>query len=82
MSDTAYQWPDDGACKGHTPDLWFPPRGAASTKAKQICNSCPVKTECLTHAMQHGERFGIWGGTTEEERKRLRRWYLALGRTA
>ena len=68
----SYQaWRDEAACLGADPELFFPPerRGAAQArKAKAICAGCPVRTECLEYAVRHGERFGVWGGTAEEER--------------
>ena len=75
-------WADQAACHDHPdPDLWTGPlrRGAAAdqrtTTAKQICDSCPVREECLDAAMSVGRDrdFGIWGGLTEKERETLRR---------
>lgn len=66
-------WQDHAACHGHPADLWFPThtRGPAAqasiNRAKAICQSCPVRRECLDHARANNEP-GIWGGTTEEER--------------
>ncbi len=73
--------PDDwvlaAACRSKQ-DLFFPPdddqesrveRKAREAKAKSICGTCPVRAECLDEAMRSGERFGIWGGMTERERR-------------
>jgi WhiB family transcriptional regulator, redox-sensing transcriptional regulator len=65
-------WMADGACRTTHADLWFPGRGQTVTEAKPICNQCPVTDECLEYAIANNERFGIWGGTSERERERLR----------
>lgn len=66
-------WQDLGACVGVDPDLFFPERGQSTREAKEICRTCPVKEECLEWALTRTEPFGIWGGTSERERKRIRR---------
>ena len=74
-------WLPLAACKNHPdPDLFFPHRHtpiARIWEAKQICGGCPVKAECLAEAIRHppGQTFppGIWGGTTERERRNARR---------
>ena len=55
------------------PDEWFPERGSSTKKAKAICNQCPVQEPCLEQALQRGERFGIWGGKSERERRAIRK---------
>ena len=45
----------------------------AQTEAKRICTTCEVRAECLEYALEHDERFGIWGGLSERERRRLKR---------
>lgn len=74
MSDA---WMDRGACIGEEPELWFPAgEGREFTtqidKAKRVCFACPVRAECLELALDEG-RSGIWGGTTETDRKQIRR---------
>lgn len=64
---------DFGSCRGLDPDLFFPERGEPSVRAKQVCGDCIVRDECLRYALDHNERYGIWGGTSERERRRLRR---------
>lgn len=54
-------------------DLWFPERGASVQEAKRICRLCDVQQECLEYALANGERFGIFGGLTERERRKLKR---------
>jgi WhiB family transcriptional regulator, redox-sensing transcriptional regulator len=62
-----------GACRGTDPDIFFPDRGQSLEPAKRMCADCVVRDECLEHALTSGERFGVWGGTSERERRRLRR---------
>jgi WhiB family redox-sensing transcriptional regulator len=66
-------WKDFANCLGADPDLFFPDRGASTREAKEICRVCVVITPCLEYALAHGEKFGIWGGTSERERRRIRR---------
>ena len=71
-------WRDHAACSGLDPDLFFPvsASGASLTEieaARRICQCCPVMTPCLRWALDLGQVSGIWGGTTEEERRALRR---------
>lgn len=77
-----FSWRDLGSCLDHSGDLFFPAgeTGLAAEQAevaKSICVECPVQVECLAYAVETGQRFGVWGGTTEEERSRLRRRWLA-----
>ena len=66
-------WQDDANCRGADADLFFPERGASTRKAKAICGACEVKADCLDYAIEMGEKFGIWGGLSERERRRVRR---------
>ena len=68
-------WREFAACVGKDPDLFFPRRGGATEPARQVCAGCPVKADCLDHALKHRETFGIWGETSERERRKLRRDY-------
>ena len=68
-------------CLGVEPDLFFPERGASTKEAKEVCRGCVVREDCLEYALDHGEKFGIWGGMSERERRRLRR-QRALARRA
>jgi WhiB family redox-sensing transcriptional regulator len=65
-------WAELAACKGSDNDLWFPERGDNGIHAKAVCWSCPVRLECLTHAMEHNEREGIWGGYSARQRSRMK----------
>jgi len=60
-------------CLGVDPDLFFPERGASTKEAKSVCKGCVVREDCLEYALANGEKFGIWGGLSERERRRLRR---------
>lgn len=66
-------WQDEANCMGANADLFFPERGASTRKAKQICAECEVQVECLEYAIANGEKFGIWGGLSERERRRIRK---------
>lgn len=65
-------WADSAACKGEDPNLFHPDRGESTAPAKAVCAECPVKADCLAHALKH-EQLGIWGGTSERQRRRLRK---------
>jgi WhiB family transcriptional regulator, redox-sensing transcriptional regulator len=66
-------WQNKANCMGVDPDLFFPERGASTREAKEVCRGCIVRDECLEYALANGEKFGIWGGLSERERRRLRR---------
>lgn len=69
----ATEWMRDGNCIGVDPDLFFPERGASTSQAKAVCRGCRVRPECLDYALATNEKFGIWGGLSERERRRIRR---------
>ena len=71
--DDDNSWQDQANCLGVDPDLFFPERGASTREAKEVCRGCVVRAECLEFALQNGEKFGIWGGLSERERRRIRR---------
>jgi WhiB family redox-sensing transcriptional regulator len=66
-------WQDLANCLGVDPDLFFPERGASTREAKEVCRGCVVREDCLEYALRNGEKFGIWGGMSERERRRIRR---------
>ena len=66
-------WQMQANCMGVDPDLFFPERGASTREAKEVCRGCVVRDDCLEYALANGEKFGIWGGRSERERRRLRR---------
>ena len=75
------RWQEQANCLGVDPDLFFPERGASTREAKSVCSNCEVRADCLEYALVNGEKFGIWGGLSERERRRLRR-QRALARRA
>jgi WhiB family redox-sensing transcriptional regulator len=86
--------PDDGpdtswrtvaSCRDTDPELFFPigTTGLAITQieaAKAVCMGCAAQTQCLEFALRSNQDSGVWGGTSEEERRHLRRTYLARRR--
>ena len=79
-------WRSDAACRDADPELFFPDGDISSARAqvktaKLICRSCPISATCLNWALSSGQEAGIWGGLTEEERRRLpRHGPLSAGR--
>jgi WhiB family redox-sensing transcriptional regulator len=71
--DNPLAWQTDSLCAQTDPEAFFPEKGGSTRDAKKICTSCEVKAQCLEYALQNDERFGIWGGLSERERRRLRR---------
>jgi WhiB family redox-sensing transcriptional regulator len=65
-------WMRDGLCAQTDPEEFFPNKGSSTRAAKAVCATCPVETKCLLYALEHNERFGVWGGTSERERRKLR----------
>ena len=66
-------WQTDALCAQTDPEAFFPEKGGSTRDAKKICTTCEVKAQCLDYALANDERFGIWGGLSERERRRLRR---------
>lgn len=66
-------WMDHAACIGKPTHWWYPRPGQHAHRAHAICEKCPVQSACLEWAVVHIEDWGIWGGTSERERRRLRR---------
>ena len=66
-------WRQDALCAETDPEAFFPEKGGSTREAKKICTGCEVKAQCLEYALSNDERFGIWGGLSERERRRLRR---------
>jgi WhiB family redox-sensing transcriptional regulator len=67
------QWQDRALCAQTDPEAFFPEKGGSTREAKRICLGCEVRDACLDYALAHDERFGIWGGLSERERRRLKR---------
>lgn len=66
-------WRDDAACKGLSADLFFSGKGEPTHQARAVCAECPVQPECLEHAQAQPERFGLWAGLSERQRRVIRR---------
>lgn len=64
---------DNANCRGVDVALFYPERGESPAEAKAVCAGCSVRDACLDYALEHGERFGVWAGTSENERRRLRK---------
>ncbi|MDP8975419.1 MAG: WhiB family transcriptional regulator [Actinomycetota bacterium] len=74
-------WQRQANCMGVDPDLFFPERGASTREAKEVCRGCVVREDCLEYALANSEKFGIWGGLSERERRRIRRARSVAGRS-
>jgi WhiB family redox-sensing transcriptional regulator len=66
-------WQDRALCAQTDPEAFFPEKGGSTREAKRVCKACEVRAECLEYALENDERFGIWGGMSERERRRLKR---------
>jgi WhiB family transcriptional regulator, redox-sensing transcriptional regulator len=66
-------WQDRAACFGIEPDVFFPVSEEEAGPALAFCTVCPIRRDCLAWALKNGERYGVWGGTTEQQRRRLQR---------
>ena len=80
-------WRQRASCRSVDPDLFFPvgttgPAVDQIESAKAVCQACPVNAPCLEYALATNQDSGIWGGTSEEERRTLRRQYLRARRAA
>jgi WhiB family redox-sensing transcriptional regulator len=72
------EWTELALCAQSDPEAWYPEKGGSTREAKRICRNCPVRAEqlggtgeCLDYALEHQERFGIWGGVSERERRMM-----------
>ena len=66
-------WQAEALCAQTDPEAFFPEKGGSTRDAKKVCGSCAVRAQCLGYALENDERFGIWGGLSERERRRLRK---------
>jgi len=73
VSDEAeyLKWQQDAVCAQTDPEAFFPEKGGSTREAKKLCAACDVRDECLEYALSNDERFGIWGGLSERERRKL-----------
>lgn len=65
-------WEDQAACQGMETEWFYPDRGESHHEQRTVCELCPVRRECLTVAVERREKFGVWGGTSERQRRDLR----------
>lgn len=87
LTDATADWRDLSACRDTDPDLFFPvgttgPAIEQIENAKAVCAECEARQQCLEFALTTNQDSGIWGGTSEEERRKLRRQWLAARRKA
>ncbi|WP_448073173.1 WhiB family transcriptional regulator [Georgenia yuyongxinii] len=73
QDDGVLAWQDRALCAQTDPEAFFPEKGGSTREAKRVCTSCEVRAECLDYALANDERFGIWGGLSERERRKLKR---------
>src|SRR3712207_5173549 len=73
LESDGQSWQERALCAETDPEAFFPEKGGSTREAKKICTGCEVRAECLEYALANDERFGIWGGLSERERRRLRR---------
>jgi len=69
----APEWQDRALCSQTDPEAFFPEKGCSGDEAKQICRGCEVRSECLRYALDNNERFGVWGGLSEPQRRKLKK---------
>lgn len=73
IEDAEMSWQERALCAQTDPEAFFPEKGGSTREAKKVCVSCEVRAECLEYALENDERFGIWGGLSERERRKLKR---------
>ena len=66
-------WQERSLCAQTDPEAFFPEKGGSTREAKKVCVGCDVRSECLEYALENDERFGIWGGLSERERRTLKK---------
>jgi len=71
--DDELAWQKDSLCGQTDPEAFFPEKGGSTLMAKKVCAICEVKVNCLEYALENDERFGIWGGLSERERRKLQK---------
>lgn len=65
------EWVEDAVCAQTDPEAYFPDGGSSAEGPKAVCFRCPVRRDCLAHAVENGEEEGVWGGFTSLERERM-----------
>ena len=72
-AENELSWQERSLCAQTDPEAFFPGRPSLLREAKKVCIGCEVRAECLEYALAHDERFGIWGGLSERERRKLKK---------
>lgn len=73
VDESETSWQERALCAQTDPEAFFPEKGGSVREAKQVCIGCEVRPDCLEYALAHNERFGIWGGLSERERRKLQK---------
>jgi len=73
LDEEDLSWQERSLCAQTDPEAFFPEKGGSTREAKKVCTGCEVRSECLAYALANDERFGIWGGLSERERRKLKR---------
>ena len=71
VEDEERDWQERALCAQVDGEMFFPEKGGSTREAKRVCQGCEVREECLEYALAHRIRWGIWGGLSERERRRL-----------
>lgn len=71
MTDNIEEWRRDALCTQTEPEIFFPDKGGSVEDAKSVCDLCSVREQCLEYALKNGERFGVWGGKSERQRRAI-----------
>ena len=72
-SETELEWMATAKCRGVDPAEFFPSDGSGVDRAQRVCSGCPVRSECLDYALENRIEHGVWGGSSERERRRILR---------
>jgi WhiB family redox-sensing transcriptional regulator len=72
-TEDEHSWQERALCAQTDPEAFFPEKGGSTRDAKKVCVGCDVRGECLEYALEHDERFGIWGGLSERERRKFKK---------
>lgn len=73
IGDSGSDWRDFALCAQVDPELFFPEKGGSTLDAKRVCARCWVQADCLAYALEANEQWGIWGGLSDRERRKLKR---------
>ncbi|MDT3767336.1 WhiB family transcriptional regulator [Gleimia hominis] len=73
LDDGVLAWQANALCAQTDPEAFFPEKGGSTREAKAVCQECAVREQCLQYALANDERFGIWGGMSERERRAYKR---------